>query len=280
MAIDTPLAFFSYARDDSQFALQLAKDLKAAGVPVWLDQLDILPGQRWDQAVEDALANCPRMLVILSPSSVDSTNVMDEVSFALEERKVVIPILHRECKIPFRLRRVQYVDFRGEYNAGVRELLKVMGVEEKAQAAYAAGDAAQVRHSVPLARPEHETPETDRGLREPVAVVDKVTPIRKEPVYLKVMVWAARILALAEAGFIFSIVLRTGGRGDQEMMPFLILFSVAQMAAWKWEWQGGIVALAVCVAAALGPRDGYALFFFALPAVLFLIHWGQRRKYS
>ena len=44
MAAATPLAFFSYAREDSQFALQLAKDLKLAGIPVGLGQLDIRPG--------------------------------------------------------------------------------------------------------------------------------------------------------------------------------------------------------------------------------------------
>jgi uncharacterized RDD family membrane protein YckC len=130
MAVETPFAFFSYARDDAQFALQLAKDLKARGFPVWLDQLDIRPGQRWDKAVEDALASCPRMLVILSPSSVASTNVMDEVSFALEEQKTLIPVLHRDCKIPFRLRRVQYADFRGGYDTGLRDLLRVMGTQQ------------------------------------------------------------------------------------------------------------------------------------------------------
>jgi len=135
MAVETPFAFFSYSRDDSQFALQLATDLKASGFPVWLDQLDIRPDQRWDKAVEDALANCPRMLVILSPSSVGSTNVLDEVSFALEEQKIVIPVLHRECKIPFRLRRVQYVDFRGEYATGLRNLLRVMGARRTTGAA-------------------------------------------------------------------------------------------------------------------------------------------------
>jgi hypothetical protein len=88
---NAPPAFFSYSREDSHFALRLAGDLKEAGARVWLDQLDIAPGQRWDRAVEDALANCGSMLVILSPASVDSTNVMDEVSFALEEKKTVIP---------------------------------------------------------------------------------------------------------------------------------------------------------------------------------------------
>ena len=31
--------FFSYSRDDSEFVLKLAKDLRAASVNVWLDQL-------------------------------------------------------------------------------------------------------------------------------------------------------------------------------------------------------------------------------------------------
>lgn len=131
MAVNSgvPSAFFSYSREDSEFVLRMAGDLKATGANVWLDQIDILPGQRWDDAVERALADCPRMLVVLSPASVHSMNVMDEVSFALEKGKTVIPILHRECVIPFRLRRVQYIDLRRDYDHGLAELLKILGVE-------------------------------------------------------------------------------------------------------------------------------------------------------
>ena len=119
-------AFFSYSSEDSDFALRLAGDLKAAPASVWLDRLDITPGDRWDRAVEDALTNCTRMLVILSPASVSSTNVMDEVSFALEEQKTVIPVVYQDCTIPFRLRRVQHVDFRQDYARGVQQLLKIL----------------------------------------------------------------------------------------------------------------------------------------------------------
>jgi TonB family protein len=127
-----PAAFFSYCRADSDFALRLAGDLKAAGADVWLDQLDIIPGQRWDRAVEDTLTNCPRMVVILSPASVTSTNVMDEVSFALEEEKTVIPVIYRDCAIPFRLRRVQHVDFSKDYARGCQELLKTLAIGQSA----------------------------------------------------------------------------------------------------------------------------------------------------
>lgn len=126
MAETQELAFFSYAREDSTFALKLAKDLKAAGLSIWIDQLDINPGQRWDRTVEEALASCPRMLVVLSPASVASNNVMDEVSYSLEEGKIVIPILHKDCKIPFRLRRVQYADFRTQYEAGITDLVSTL----------------------------------------------------------------------------------------------------------------------------------------------------------
>ena len=44
MSADAPAAFFSYCRDDSDFALRLAEDLKATGAAVWIDQLDIEPG--------------------------------------------------------------------------------------------------------------------------------------------------------------------------------------------------------------------------------------------
>jgi len=121
-------AFFSYSREDSDFAIRLARDLKAAGANVWLDLVDIVPGQRWDQAVEGALASCPQLVVILSPASVKSRDVMDEVSFALEENKTVIPVISEDCSIPFRLRRLQYLDFRNNYDRGLKDLLKALAL--------------------------------------------------------------------------------------------------------------------------------------------------------
>ena len=47
--------FISYSRSDRYFALDLAKELRSAGYPIWLDQLDIPTGARWDDEVEKAL---------------------------------------------------------------------------------------------------------------------------------------------------------------------------------------------------------------------------------
>ena len=125
---DVPLAFFSYSREDSDFALRLAGDLKAAGAGVWLDQLDIDPGQEWDSAIEDALTECPRMLLILSPDSAKSRNVRNEITRALDEKKSIIPVFFRDCTVPLQLARVQFVDFRTDYARGLKALLKALGV--------------------------------------------------------------------------------------------------------------------------------------------------------
>jgi len=44
------MIFLSYSRADSEIALNLTRDLKAAGVPIWLDQQDIPFGKPWDRA--------------------------------------------------------------------------------------------------------------------------------------------------------------------------------------------------------------------------------------
>ena len=112
---------------DSEFALKLAQDLKdGAGANVWLDQLDIELGTAWDLAVEEALNRSPCLLVVLSPISVASQNVRDEISFALSKQKRVIPLLAKDCEIPFRLARLQHADFRSDYSLGLKALMKAL----------------------------------------------------------------------------------------------------------------------------------------------------------
>lgn len=143
--------FFSYSRANGEFVLRLAKDLRAAGVDCWLDQLDIPAGERWDAEIEKALDSAERLVVVLTPDSVASTNVMDEVSFALEGEKRVVPILVQECDIPMRLRRVQHLDFTGDYQACLTRLLKQLEVGSEEPAT-------PVPSAAPSPRPAESTP--------------------------------------------------------------------------------------------------------------------------
>jgi hypothetical protein len=123
--LETCKAFLSYAHNDLDFALKVSADLRASGASIWVDRLDIRGGQRWDEAIEDALENCSRVLVILSPSAISSPHVKDEINYALNEGKEIIPIWHQDCKIPYRLGRLQYIDFRTEYK--ISDLLGALG---------------------------------------------------------------------------------------------------------------------------------------------------------
>jgi hypothetical protein len=131
LATEAEVAFVSYSSADKEFALRLAEDLKAGGANIWLDQIDINPGEPWDLAVELALKNCAQILVILSPVSAASPNVLDEIAFALSRGKRAIPVLYKDCDIPFRLHRIHYLDFRTDYSKGLKGLLRTLGIEPK-----------------------------------------------------------------------------------------------------------------------------------------------------
>jgi eukaryotic-like serine/threonine-protein kinase len=129
MSASAPTAFISYSREDSAFVLRLAEDLRAGGARIWLDQLDIVPGHAWDNAIEQALMEATRMLLVLSPSSVKSDHVRNEISLALQEKKIVVPVLYRDCAIPLQLHRIQWIDFRTDYAGGLNTLLTHLGIQ-------------------------------------------------------------------------------------------------------------------------------------------------------
>jgi hypothetical protein len=122
--------FLSYSRINKDFALKLAKVLKSEGFHIWLDQLDIPPGARWDAEVEKALEESDIFMIIITPASAKSENVLDEIGYAIDSGKRILPVLLETATIPLRLRRFQYVDFTSKsFDEGIesaRELLRTL----------------------------------------------------------------------------------------------------------------------------------------------------------
>ncbi len=124
--------FISYSRADLKFALKLAEDLGREGLNIWIDQSGIRPSEPWDREIEQALDSSDCILVVLSHSSVSSGNVLNEINYALEERKRVLPvIISTNIKKPFNIRRLQHVDFTGFYDEGLNQLLKALNLEKQ-----------------------------------------------------------------------------------------------------------------------------------------------------
>jgi TIR domain len=115
--------FLSYSRSDEAFALKLAKDLRSQGVAMWVDQLDIRPSEHWDRAIERAVTSCRGIVVIVSPRSVASDNVADEISYAIDSGKSVLPVKIEACTLPLRLTRKQVVDATGNYERALQQCL-------------------------------------------------------------------------------------------------------------------------------------------------------------
>lgn len=125
----TSPVFVSYSqRDANSFALKLANDLRLAGIPVWIDQLDIRPGTNWDKEIEKALKSAHYVLFVLSKEAVNSDNVANEIDYAVETKKIIIPIKIHDCDIPLRIRRLQYIDFSSNYDAGISRLIQNLKV--------------------------------------------------------------------------------------------------------------------------------------------------------
>src|SRR3990172_7809529 len=126
--------FISYSRANKDFALKLAKELRASGFNIWVDVLDIPTGSRWDDEVEKALESSEIFMVILTPASITSEHVKDEIGYAIDTGKHILPVLLENAKVPLRLRRFQYVDFTSKnYKEGVesaKQLLRSLTEEQ------------------------------------------------------------------------------------------------------------------------------------------------------
>ena len=102
--------FFSYAREDENFAVDLASKLKAAGVPLWVDQWELSKGDDWDITIEDALYDLPGFMIVLSPVSVRRREVRGELRVALDENKHLFPVVYQKCRWPRQLLLYQCTD--------------------------------------------------------------------------------------------------------------------------------------------------------------------------
>jgi hypothetical protein len=84
--------FISYSSKDREKAEQLTELLASAGLSVWIDQAGLEVSNSWSKEIVQAINDCKAFLVLLSPNSLESHNVIKEVSLASEKRKKILPL--------------------------------------------------------------------------------------------------------------------------------------------------------------------------------------------
>lgn len=122
------LVFVSHSSMDDAFADDLCDRLLAVGLHGWVEHQHILPGADWDAALESALHASDALLVVITPDANRSLVVKAEWSYFAQSGKKIYPILLKGNEIPFRLRLLQYSDFRGDVEAAYARLLRAIGV--------------------------------------------------------------------------------------------------------------------------------------------------------
>ena len=92
--------FISYSSKDREQALQLIELLSSAGLSVWIDQSGIDIATSWSGEIVDAIEQCKAFVVLLSPNSITSINVVKEVSLAAEQKKKILPLDLEPVELP------------------------------------------------------------------------------------------------------------------------------------------------------------------------------------
>ncbi len=116
MSKSTAYAFIGYSRRVPEIADRIGAELRARGVAIWIDRLNLIAGTDWERDIQRALNGCACLVVLLDEHSVESDNVRNEIAHVLKRRKAIIPVLLggiQDSDIPLNLARFDYVDFRG-----------------------------------------------------------------------------------------------------------------------------------------------------------------------
>jgi hypothetical protein len=123
--------FLSYSSKDREQVRKLARDLRAHDIAVWLDEWEIRVGDSITQKIQMGLDDSQFIGVWLTSESVRSGWVEREWQSKFQQevatgRVAVLPLLAGPCAIPRLLSDKRYADFKGGYEAGLRDLLKAL----------------------------------------------------------------------------------------------------------------------------------------------------------
>lgn len=109
--------FLCHCSKDKPNIRDLYGKLRRDGAKPWLDEEDLLPGQRWEEVISDAVRKADAVVVCLSKQAVTRAGFFHkEISFALdvldqqpESAIYLIPVKLENCEIPKRLQHLHCV---------------------------------------------------------------------------------------------------------------------------------------------------------------------------
>lgn len=84
--------FISYSRQNINFTRQLVNQLEAASVSAWVDLQDIPGSADWLDQINRGIESADNVLFIISPESLKSEICNEELRYARQLNKRIIPV--------------------------------------------------------------------------------------------------------------------------------------------------------------------------------------------
>ncbi|HKH45856.1 MAG TPA: toll/interleukin-1 receptor domain-containing protein [Thermoanaerobaculia bacterium] len=112
--------FLSHNSKDRPAVRELAEALRARGLKVWLDEWELVPGQPWQEALEEVIETTRASAVLVGKDGLgpwQDQEMRGCLSEFVERKLPIIPVLLPGAlevpKLPFFLKRFTWVDLRG-----------------------------------------------------------------------------------------------------------------------------------------------------------------------
>lgn len=129
--------FIIYSHKDKEKAQELSEELRSLGFNPWFDQQELLPGQKWQEAIKQAIEDSAIALYLVSKNTEKSKGfINNEMKAAMQVLRArndtyspVIPVLLEESALPEELTNVHAVKYyeesgRENLNRGLKRIFE------------------------------------------------------------------------------------------------------------------------------------------------------------
>jgi TIR domain len=124
-------AFVSYSYRDADSVMPIVEALADQGFKVWMDRMELLPGEDWSSSIANAVRDARVLLWFAGRHTATSSWMQEELSAMVRsgEEAIVIPILVHGAEpeaLPLFLRERQWVDARSDVGEAIRKLVAAL----------------------------------------------------------------------------------------------------------------------------------------------------------
>lgn len=134
------IIFICHSKKDKHKALELHSIIQDYGYNPWLDEVNLLPGQKWEHEIKKIIQKEAACIVIcLSSHSVDNKGyIHKEISFAIDAMKeypndsiFIIPVRIDNCIVPHPLEKLHWVDLYENEESSIVKILQSISLAVK-----------------------------------------------------------------------------------------------------------------------------------------------------